>query len=179
MTPVDWYAIRTNPKCEGRAIRSLGGEGFEPYFPTAKQLVVHHRTRKLIEKERPLFVGYVFLPVEHGRLFHVGKVRGCDGVRGIMGVCGTPRRIPPGEFAQVVQEETRIRDRFEEMKRRRTSQDHTYRIGDKVHVKSGPFTGFQGEVVDARSRRAIKVLTEIFGRMTEVAVPLDYLAVAA
>ena len=45
----------------------------------------------------------------------------------------------------------------------------TYRLGDKIRIKTGPFAGFTGKIEGINQAKALlKVKVEIFGRRTPI-----------
>jgi len=50
-------------------------------------------------------------------------------------------------------------------------QKLTYRLGDVVRIKAGPFAGFPGKIEGInQSKSLLKVRVEIFGRVTPIKV---------
>ena len=50
-------------------------------------------------------------------------------------------------------------------------QKLTYRLGDMVRIKAGPFAGFPGKIEGInQSKSLLKVKVEIFGRVTPIKV---------
>ena len=48
-------------------------------------------------------------------------------------------------------------------------QKLTYRLGDMVRIKAGPFAGFPGKIEGInQSKSLLKVKVEIFGRVTPI-----------
>lgn len=182
MSDLRWYVARTNPNCEERAHASLTEAGFQPYMPKLRRLIVHHRSKKEIEREFPLMTGYLFLgmPVNPA-LQHWGVVRTCDGVKGVLGVNGTPEPVPTKEVNAIWDAEfARKYDlALPVIVARRGVKDHGFKPGQPVEITSGPFSGFAGMVKDGRSKVAIRILTKIFGGMTEVEIPVDGLRLVA
>lgn len=172
-----WYAVRTNPRCEERAVASIKAEGFDVYFPQARKHIVHHRKRVLIEKTYPLLVGYVLAAFSSPAA--ASHIRGCDGVKGVLGVSGCPLALPVKEVSDIRLAEARMNELFERRKMDLGNKDHGYKVGERVKFKRGPWTDFQATIVDAKSKRAISVMVEVFGRMTEVSAPVDYFERAA
>ncbi len=94
-----WYAIRTAPGTQRSPSltgdlpqqrrkddcsiieRNLRNEGIDVFMPCIRRDVIHHRTRKWIDKRFPLLVGYVFVNLPKGNF---GKVEGVDGVSGFV-----------------------------------------------------------------------------------------------
>ena len=45
----------------------------------------------------------------------------------------------------------------------------TFRLGDRVRIRSGPFAAFTGKIEGInQARRLLKVVVEIFGRATPI-----------
>ena len=53
-----WYGIRTKSNCEWIAAQSLENRGFQQFLPAYKSRRCW--SDRIVEKERPLFPGYVF-----------------------------------------------------------------------------------------------------------------------
>ena len=87
LQPKLWYVVRTNIKCEKRALSALTAAGYEAYLPLMRRDVVHHRTKKVITKELVLFNRYLFVaqPAAGADWF---SLRRCDGVEGVLGSGG-------------------------------------------------------------------------------------------
>lgn len=69
----------------------------------------------------------------------------------------------------------RIQRFLEEVKRRRAEtlrrekERRTFRLGDRVPIKSGPFASFTGKIDGInQARQLLKVRAEIFGRATPI-----------
>jgi transcription antitermination factor NusG len=166
-----WFVVRTNPRCEARAMATLGEAGFETFFPTGKKLVIRHRTKKAVECDFPLLVGYLFLAMPSSpRLRHWGVVRECHGVRGVLGHAGTPVAVSANEVDALRTAEAEGRLRFHAA---RSRPPHGFDKDQQARITLGPFTGFVGQVADASSLKAIRLLISLFGRLTEVSVPVD------
>ena len=85
--PKLWYVVRTNIKCEKRALSALTAAGYEAYLPLMRRDVVHHRTKKVVTKELVLFNRYLFVaqPAAGADWF---RLRRCDGVEAVLGSGG-------------------------------------------------------------------------------------------
>jgi hypothetical protein len=68
-----WTAVETNPQCEDLAERALRALGYEPWLPKFAKLLRgqrieagrYVRSRSDTTELRPLFRGYLFVPVPH------------------------------------------------------------------------------------------------------------------
>lgn len=165
----DWFVARTNPRCEDRALATLGAAGFDAFLPKGKREIIHHRTKAKIERTFPLMVGYVFLamPTLLGAR-HWGRVRECHGVQAVLGVNGCPLALPGREVEALRLAEAEDRIRFQ--------RAHWMpSVGAQVRIMGGPFTTFAGEVVDAEVQSTIVLLINLFNRLVHVTVPVDEL----
>lgn len=67
-----WAAVETNPQCEDIAEKSIRALGYSPWLPTYEKLLRGHRieqggrrvrSRQDSTEPRPLFRGYLFVPI--------------------------------------------------------------------------------------------------------------------
>ena len=170
-----WFVVRTNPRCEDRAVASLAESGFMTYKPGGRKEIIHHRTKKVIERRFPLMVGYIFLAMP-SRDRHWHYVRSCDGVKAVLGVNGTPIEVPCSDVDTIYDSE--FRGEFD-MSKPLKHYGHGYRAGQRVKVLAGPFTGFAADITNARGRQTLKIMVEIFGRMTPADIPVENVELAA
>ena len=64
---------------------------------------------------------------------------------------------------------TQRRQREQEERALREKERLTFRLGDVVRIKSGPFAAFRGKIEGINQAKALlKVVVEIFGRVTPV-----------
>lgn len=171
-----WYVVHCNPRCEQRAKESLSEAGFSTYLPVGRKLIVHHRSKKEIEREFPLLVGYLFVAVPRNAR-HWGYIRVCDGVKGVLGINGLPLPVPACQVEAI--HEAQFLGRFDDTRKRKKRSKHGFRRNQRVRIANGPFSGFVAMVHDPRGLEQIKVMAELFGRMTEVTVPVDGIELAA
>ena len=166
-----WFAVRTNPRCEAKAEVSLGEHGFDTFAPRGLKSIIHRRTKKRIEREFMLLTGYVFIamPADTTRR-HWGVVRDCQGVKAPIGIGGEPVAFPAEEIERLRETEAKGMLRLRSALR---GPRHDFRVGETLRIGDGPFSGFNGEVVDVSSRKAIRMLIEVFGRATEIEFPID------
>ncbi|WAP67216.1 transcription termination/antitermination NusG family protein [Jiella pelagia] len=167
----EWFAVRSNPRCEDRAMTSLGERGFRTYAPRGRKVVIHRRTKKRIEREFKLLPGYVFVAMPRDRARqHFGLVRECDGVKDLVRIDGAPAAFPAAEIEKLQRTEELGLLALSSLVRKR---GHDFRVGETVRIAGGPLAGFAAEVVDVSSRKSIRLLMEILGRATEIEYPVD------
>lgn len=169
--PLIWYAVQCNPNCEEKAVAGLLERGFVAYLP--RETKWHRATRRgkaeaqRVPKSRPLMTGYLFVGL--CRLQSVYSVRQTDGVRALVGACGTPAQIPERFIAKLIDREER------------GYFDHTrpitarHKAGDKVKVTEGPFADCMGEVLSEIADGKLRVeIAGLFGVGLPVEVDDDH-----
>lgn len=147
-----WYAVRTNPNCEQRAVLSMSGAGFYTFLPTTRRWSRHARKQRIIE--RALLVRYVFAFIRPDQSFY--DLRRCHGVEGVVGFDGSPRPIPDRAMDDLmrdedmgVHDETRPRPKLE-----------LPAAGVEMMIRSGPYQGRFATVEEAYSEKRIQLMFE-------------------
>lgn len=168
-----WFVVRTNPRCEDRALANLSAAGFDAFLPKGKRETVHARTKARIERPFTLMVGYVFAAVPVVlQNEHWPVLKACQGVRGVLGTDKGPLALPEREV-----ELLRIAEVEDRLRVEREVRASAMRPGMQVRITSGPFALFDAVIVDAEVREAVSVLISLFNRQTQVTVPVDGLAI--
>ena len=162
----NWYVIRTNPKCEDRATTDLEAAGFEVFFPMMRKEIKHHRFKRWIMQEYPLFTRYLFIKMHNADWF---SVRSANGVECVLGVNGEPMPVPAYVVEQIQREYAN--GTFDELKKAAPKLG----LGQKVAIVEGPFNGFHGQVTSAKGKKMVRVLIDIFNSGREVEIPLELL----
>jgi transcription antitermination factor NusG len=144
--PVDWYAIRSNIKCEKRAELGLREQGFDVYLPSITKWCRHSRRKTRVQ--RPLMIRYLFVALDRDEpQFY--RVRQTDGVECIVGTLGEPIAVPPKWVDELRTAE--IAGDFDET---RPANFVDITVGQRVRITGGPFTGFMAEVRRAKTGEA-------------------------
>lgn len=179
----NWYAIRSNIKCERKALRELRLAGFDTYMPEFK-IERHNRKRRVnIVTTLILFPRYLFLR-QHERPDWY-SVRRCNGVESVLGIEGTPIAIPDKAISDLQRAQANLDwDDTEEAKRRRglTKKNlfETQRSkleGATVLITEGPFKSFEGLVSDVTAINKLNVEISVFGRPTPISLELGQVQV--
>lgn len=194
---MSWYVIRLKPlatrpsKQDSRFANieiSLRDAGFQFYFPWERREIVHHRSKKPIDKQYPLIPGYAFVCEPNDWL----KLAKCDFVAGVLGVRGTPIPLIPTVIDAVRDAEAIILSEYERQKamRRQREKEQADRLQhipqrrarqmypagtpiviDRTHVLLG---GMKGRVVDATGRQTIKAVIETLNGMLHAELSLAF-----
>ncbi|HZP76627.1 MAG TPA: transcription termination/antitermination NusG family protein [Pseudolabrys sp.] len=148
-----WYVVYTGIKSEFRAKLALEAQGFAVYLPVEKKWVRHARRRTQVM--RPLFSRYMFVRFDINR-DHWYAIKRTDGVEAILTNDSIPVRVPAEAIEDLrqaqaigVSDETTAVLRLQE--------------GDPVRIASGPFKDFVARVKEAKSRKRVDILLQLFG----------------
>lgn len=198
---MSWYAIRLKPNAQRPSKKdpritnievSLQREGFEAYMPLERRMLIHHRTKKPIDKWYPLIPGYAFVVGP----CHWRKLEGCDYVASILGTKGTPIPFRNAIIDLIKQQEAKFDKDYEEAKMRKRLRDEEreelkkhipqsrlrvmYPAGTPIAVDRsyGMFGGRRGRVVDATGRNTIKAVIEMLNGMVNVEIPVPLVELA-
>jgi transcriptional antiterminator RfaH len=155
-----WFAIRVRSNFEKKASSLVAGRtGCPVFYPT----YTVRSTRRGLEHEieKPLFAGYFFVQKD---LVHESKndVLGAAGVVEVVSTGGRPIEVP----GDVIESLT-ILDA-----RRDLVRPHPFlREGMTVAVRSGPFAGARGIIVQGRGKKPKLVVSmQILGRSVGVLI---------
>ena len=155
-----WFAVAVlNHRKATAGMEDLGYPVFCPMQRSYKRT----RGRK-VATDSPLFPGYFFTQFDRdtdgwGEIDHI------DGVLGILRNGTTPIRIPGTDIDRLrVAESIGVFDKTKPPK-----------VGIEVEATDGPFAGWIGKIVRARSSDRVDVLLGFLGGVVEVNMPLSSL----
>lgn len=131
-----WFVVRTNPRCETRAVKGLQERGFSTYLPVETKWRRSGRDRKRVDS--PLMVGYLFAALAPGQSIY--DVRRTDGVHSVVGVNGTPIAVDPWQVLRYAAAE--VAGAFDTTGVKRPDFDK----GDEVVIREGMFQGYVAKV---------------------------------
>lgn len=157
-----WHAFRSEIKCELRAQTGLRDLGFETFIPVEKRIVVRCRRKHIVES--PLFPRYGFVKFDINR-DNWGQIRNTDGVEDLLSNNQLPVRVPENQISQL-----QLAEKFGLFDR--TKKPAPFKEGDSVEIGEGPFAGFLGKVMKARTDERINVLLDFFGSARAIDFPL-------
>lgn len=160
--PQRWYVIRTYPNQERRVMRTFEQRSISAYLPliTRSQCITRWRLGCPLEVRRnvtsPLFKDLIFIPdfqVNHGGILEV------DGVDGYLRMGSCLPFLTPKLMADI-----RILEAIGNIPVSRRAR--LWKVGQSVRVTDGPFRSFNGVIDRLHPNARLKVLFEIFGRLT-------------
>ena len=157
----EWYVVYSKPRKEEYATAHLRLRGIEVYFPRLC-LPQHAQERRPII---PLFPNYLFIKIRISD--ECNYVIWCPGVKRFVNFGSTP--VPIEE--QIV----------EFMMKQSNSEGvimarSNLKIGEEVHITSGPFEGLIGIIQDPPDPKGrVKVLMTLLNRHVKVQVPVQFI----
>lgn len=157
-----WHAFRTNIKCEYRAKIGIEILGFETFVPLEQKYIRRRGFR--VKVQNPLFSRYGFVKFDVEK-DDWGPIKEVDGVEDILRNNQLPVRVPAQEIEKLKLAQTY--GLFD-----RTKAPLPFKPGTDVEIGEGPYAGFIGKVVKARSADRIKILLSMFGANREIDIPL-------
>ncbi len=168
-----WYALHAHSGQEGNVKKMLlvGAEqGHQQHLVTnvlvPMEEVAEVRSGQKKISKRKFFPGYVLVqlpehPEKHPELWHM--IRQIPGVTGFIGSRTAPVPLDDSEVREIVEE---IRG-----ERERPKPKVKFEQGERVKIIDGPFANFLGSIDEVNMERGtVKVLVEIFERLTSVEV---------
>lgn len=194
-----WYAIRLKPMA-ARPSRhdarytniefALGSAGITHYLPMHRMEIIHHRTKKPIDKAYPLLPGYCFVSDVDDWL----ELHRVDYVAGVLGVKGTPLRLQSNDIEQIRVAEGIIFQEYERAKAKRRAEEEMkehhipqrrarmlYPAGSQVKIDPSHMLlgGRTALVKEATGRDTIKALVETLNGMVTAELPLAMISKVA
>jgi transcription antitermination factor NusG len=192
--PFLWYTLSVIPQSQARVCqraRELGIETYVPMSRTPPTVRKFGRLRVAEAEVRPLMLGYVFvsLPSLNAQFGIFDPRHGSEALRGSLGFIsceqGPESQRWPMAISEAVIEDMRLRERNGEFDLTGLSEDGRHfvakwvRVGAWVQlVEGGPFAFFHGVIEGVLSSTLIVVGVHIFGRVTAMTVPLDWVRLA-
>ena len=154
-----WYVLQLKPNGLKLAETNLARQGYQTLMPMRE--ISQQSKQRLQSVKRPLFPGYLFFGLDEGQVNwrSVTNTRGVTRV--VTGTAGQPAQIPTevvdGLISAIAQDGLLM-----------TMDD--YQAGDSVNVINGPFAGWLAEVTAADDEGRVKLLIDLMGRKTAVAM---------
>jgi transcription antitermination factor NusG len=157
--PPGWYALYTRHQHEKVVANTLSAQGFQVFLPL--YTVEHQWKDRRKQISLPLFPCYVFV---HASLSQRVEVLRTPGVHQFVGFSGMPCAIPAEEIEAV----RRVIDSSLEV------APHPFlQSGDRVRVKHGPLTGFEGILVRQKNLCRLVLSIEILSRSVAVEIEMS------
>ncbi len=209
-----WFAIRTTPGAQrspsivDRTVdrrederdlslleRNLKRKGVEVFMPCIRREVIHHRTKKWIDKRFPVLIGYAFVNLPKRNFAEVEAIEGVSGIlRPGNNRFEAPLRFPEGligklRFMEFEEEQSFLLGRVRRIRRQelwqetndrppsRAEMKSLFQRGAPLHLKPGsPFSQYAAKVVSVTSKGTILAAIEALDKLVQVNVTLAQIA---
>ena len=162
-----WFAVRTQPRAEEKAVRHLANQGFATYLPRYRRRIRHARRNQIVL--RPLFPGYLFVELDPTRC-RWRSINGTVGVNEILTNGDLPLAVPEAIIAE-------IKSREDETGAVKLASP-SFRRGQAVRLTEGPLADVSGLFEEMRDENRIVLLVSLLGRKVRMQVPLAVVAAA-
>ena len=152
-----WFALYTKPRSEFKAEQQLTEAGVDNYLPTITRLKQWSDRKKKVTE--PLLRSYIFIYAnESERIISLEQ----QAIVRCLFDQGRPARIPEWQIDSL-------------KKMLETKADvivrHGIVPGSKVIIKSGPFEGITGTVLESKAGKSISVTIELLNRSVIAKIP--------
>ena len=171
--PERWYVLQTFPNKERKVMRTFRDRGISAYHPVIRKTKTARGRR--IETVESLFAGVIFIPDFQARAGGV-RVEGVDSYLR-MGDC-YPYLLERDPSGTSVQDMAWVRSLEQFCNVPVVRRRRLFKVNDAVRVVDGPFASFLGLIERLDSNGRLKVLVNIFSRMTPVKLDEDQIEAA-
>jgi transcriptional antiterminator RfaH len=156
--PQEWFVVRTKSRKEDQALRSLERRGISAFCPRILEPVGWTNDWVTV----PLFPGYLFVDIVLHASYHA--VSWSPGVKGFVSFGEIPMPIGSA-VVNFLRDQTGADGVIR--------PDRTFRAGERVRIKRGPFAGLVAIIEKPCPERGrIRVLMDFLQRGTSVEIPL-------
>lgn len=142
-----WYVFYVKSRFEKKVITELENRDFIVYLPLKTVLKVYSGKKKWVEE--PVFKSYIFVKTTEDLLYDVVKT---NGIVHWVKYAGKPATIRE-DHLNLIYELLKTNTSFEITKEK-------YIVGDEISIKSGPFIGFKGHIIQLRGKSKLVVVLE-------------------
>ncbi len=158
-----WIVASTHPHKELIALDNLERQGFKVYCPKIRKRISH--ARRLHQVIRPLFPGYIFIRLnpEYQQWRSIGST---FGVRNLIRFGDRPGTVPD-QFVE------RLRATEQQGVVAVPSARDSYRPGEKVRLREGPFEGLIATVLAVSECDRVVVLMDLLRRSVRVRLAIN------
>jgi transcription antitermination factor NusG len=159
-TPL-WYALMMRSRFEMKSQGILTDKGIETFLPLIEEVHIWSDRKKLVKE--PLFRGYLFVKTDLKRKVEILET---SGVVKFVEFSGKPVFIPEYQIEWV---------RRATAEPRKVQRENYLEAGDRVRVTSGPLTGLEGFVVQARGHARLVISVSTIAQSFSIEISEDSL----
>lgn len=160
-----WFLAQLKPNCAAIAEKNLKRQGFVTFLPLEEE--TRKRGGKFVTAMRPLFPGYIFVAFNPAR-GHWRAINATQGITRLVSFGTVPARVPLELVSQLIL-------RCDAGGKLLPIEAQTLAPGDRVRLRTGPFTDFVAEVDRIAPDRRVWVLIDLLGSPTRMQASADQL----
>ncbi len=163
------------PNREMSAMRHLNFLGCETFLPVFSRAHCHRVSggRRWRVYRRPLFPGYLFVRGHRDDLWFWARI--ASGIR----KHSCPFLTMNGRVADIASDKIRELQTLEHQINTKRSERLHFRIGDRVLVSEGAFTGMKAVVYTLSDSARVELLLDFLGQKARVEIPVEQIQAAA
>ncbi len=153
-----WHVLYVKSRHEKTVNEELKEDGYMTYLPLLKTLRRWSQRKKWVEE--PVFKSYLFVKVRRNELYDLMKYKD---VLTYVRFAGEPA---------TVREETLLF--IKKLLINKTTfdvEEGDLKVGKKIKLKSGPFKGMEGNIIELRGKS--KLVVEIKSLSVKLVIPMD------
>lgn len=158
MSDYRWYVVLSKPGQAEKAAQELRQQNFEVFLPLVR--VEKLQRGKRVEKEEPLFPGYLFIELSEVAS-NWRPIRSTRGVARIITFGGKPAVVPDDAVEQ-------LRDSLKQQAERRSLEPN-----QPVRIMEGPFANLNAVFAEYDGEKRAFLLLELLGQWQRLSVPLN------
>lgn len=158
----NWYAVYVKSRTEKKVAVEFEIDGVDFYLPLVKKLKQWSDRKKWVEE--PLFRSYIFVNIEQDQYYEILQTQNV-----VKYVSFEGRAVPIRE-SQIEAVKYYLNEKDPE------NIDHqVWEKGQKVEIISGSMAGLQGELIDVKGKKKVKVEIEVVGKTLLIQIPKNKL----
>jgi transcription antitermination factor NusG len=167
------FVMLTEPNKELRAEQQLRGLGFDPYVPKETKITNYGvrsgwgTAKRKREVTRPIFRGYLFLPLN--RAWSFGQIYECDGLR----QNGRCFYTINGQHVVLSRTDVEKLRQAERVCAEQAKPGSVYGVGQDVRLVDGPFAGFAMKIAKLDDAARIELLSDLFKGSSRLYASVD------
>ena len=148
----NWYVLTTRSRHEKKSEQFLKNRGFEVFLPLQKVMRKWIDRKKMVEV--PLFSGYLFIRYDESKRFDVLNT---PGIVRFLRYNNMDATISDSQVEAIKMALNEIPDEINVI-------DQHFSEGEEIRIKSGPFKGFYGKIIQYNNNRKIMISIDSIGK---------------
>lgn len=153
-----WYAVYVKSRSEKKVAIEFDFEGVDYYLPLVKRLKQWSDRKKWVEE--PLFRSYIFVNIDQKKYYDILQIQNV-----VKYVSFEGKAVP------IRKEQIEAIKYYLKGKDPENIENQIWETGKKVEIIAGSMSGLQGELIDVKGKKRVKVEIEVVGKTLIIQVP--------